>query len=98
MATIRETLERCFSAVAFAEAAEHGEAMRLAGVTPTPACAARLEDVFAAAALAEGDCHEAALDIMGCARPARRVIRSSFLADVGLADVAVCYGVVPVLN
>ncbi|MGJ3522795.1 hypothetical protein ACR4XJ_07135 [Nitratidesulfovibrio sp. D1] len=96
MATLRETLERCFAAVAFADAADHGEAMRMAGVTPAPACAGRLEDVFAAVAFAEADCRDAALEMMGCVRPARRVIRNSFLADVGLGDVAVCYGVAPI--
>lgn len=96
MATLRETLERCFAAVAFADAAEHGEAMRMAGVTATPACAGRLEDVFAAVAFAEADCRDAALEMMGCARPARRIIHSSFLDNVGLGDVAVCYGVVPI--
>ena len=96
MATLRETLERRLAAVAFADAADHGEAMRMAGVTATPACAGRLEDVFAAVAFAGADCRDAAQEMMGCVRPARRVIHNSFLDNVGLGDVAVCYGVVPI--
>lgn len=98
MARIRETLERCFAGVAFAEADARDEALEMAGLTTAPACGAGLEDTFAAVAFAESGCHDEALEMLGCQLPVRKVLRSDFLDSVGLGGVPVWYGVAPVAN
>ena len=50
MALLRETLEKTFGALAFAEAGEPELALAMAGVTPCRAADAKLEDACAASA------------------------------------------------
>jgi len=89
--TLRKTLEDVFSAQAFAEAGELGDAMRLAGMEERTLS---VEDAFAAAAFAEAGCRDEALELLGRApkrlAPTRKV--SGFLESVGLAGVHVAYG------
>ncbi len=84
MSALKDTLEKWFSAVAFAEANEHQTAMRIAEIpTEAPAFqgsfAFTFKKIFAAAALAEEGLHEAAID-MADKRP-------SFAETVGLKGV-----------
>lgn len=89
---LRETLERTFAALAFAEADQQAAAQEVAGIMPAPSLS--MEDTFAAVAMAEANCHAEAREIMGIV-PVRRVCCTTFLKDIGLADVPVWYGVAP---
>ncbi len=102
---IRQTFENTFAATAFAEAGEHGTAIKMAGVTDAAKtaiarCVAFLEAHMTAVAFAEADCHE----IAGRCVPEgeKPVCRStgetldSFLENVGLKNVRVCYGLATV--
>lgn len=84
-------LEDTFAGLAFAEAGEREEAMRMANVTE---CRVGVADVYAAAAFAEAGCHEEALELMGC-KPKRLAPppqACGFLESVGLSGVRVAYG------
>jgi hypothetical protein len=96
MSTIMEKIGTWFSAIAFAEAGEHDTALRMVGMTPTPATQSvnlreTLGRTFAAAAFAEADCPDMAREILDSA-----VRRPSFTEVVGLKGVRVRYGVVRV--
>jgi hypothetical protein len=90
--TLKKSLEDVFSAQAFAEAGELGDAMRMAGLDGRKALS--VEDAFAAAAFAEVGCRDEALELLGRApkrlAPTRKV--SGFLESVGLAGAHVAYG------
>ena len=84
-------LEDNFAGLAFAEAGEREEAMRMADVTE---CKVGMADVYAAAAFAEAGCHAEALELMGC-KPKRLAPppqACGFLESVGLSGVRVAYG------
>jgi hypothetical protein len=86
-------LEKWFSAVAFAEAGEHATAAHMVGLQPRTATASEgvlhhVRTAFAAAAFAEENCPETALEMM---KPAKR--RTDFLEVVGLKGVHVRRGV-----
>ncbi len=84
-------LEDTFAGLAFAEAGEREEAMRMASVTE---CGAGVADMFAAAAFAEANCHDEALELLGI-RPKRLAPppqACGFLESVGLSGVRVAYG------
>ena len=84
-------LEDTYAGLAFAEAGEREEAMRMADVTE---CKVGMADVYAAAAFAEAGCHEEALELMGC-KPKRLAPppqACGFLGSVGLSGVRVAYG------
>lgn len=84
-------LEDTYAGLAFAEAGEREEAMRMADVTE---CKVGMADVYAAAAFAEAGCHEEALELMGC-KPKRLAPppqTCGFLESVGLSGVRVAYG------
>lgn len=86
-------LEKWFAAVAFAEEGEHGTAMKMVGLQPNTATASegvlqRLRTAFAAAAFAEENCPEMALEILNSTNPNRR-----FAEAVGLRGVRVWHGV-----
>lgn len=95
----REKLERHFMAVAFAEAGEHESAISFAGIKPWRNRFSKFirifEDTFVAAAFAEADCPEPALDRIG-----RRDFGRTeppleiFLRTVGLQGIQVRYGIV----
>jgi len=84
-------LEDTYAGLAFAEAGEREEAMRMADVTE---CKVGMADVYVAAAFAEAGCHEEALELMGC-KPKRLAPppqACGFLESVGLSGVRVAYG------
>lgn len=84
-------IEDTFAGMAFAEAGEREEAMRMANVTD---CSAGVWDSYAAVAFAEAGCHEEALELMGC-KPKRLAPppqACGFLESVGLSGVRVAYG------
>jgi hypothetical protein len=79
--------------VAFAEAGEHDTVIKMIGGRKTMKKRAGMWDTlskyFAAAAFAEENCPEAALQIIGGAK------RNSFLETVGLKGAKVWYGSLP---
>ena len=83
-------MENWFAAVAFAEAGEHDTVIKMIGDRKTMKNRAGIWDTlskyFVAAAFAEENCPEAALQIIGGAK------RNSFLETVGLKGVKVWYG------
>jgi len=84
-------LEDTFAGLAFAEAGERKEAMRMANVTD---CEASVSDIYAAVAFAEAGCLEEARELIGCT-PKRLVLRPQacgFLESVGLSGINVAYG------
>lgn len=84
-------LEDTFAGLAFAEAGEREEAMRMANVRE---CGASVSDIYAAAAFAEAGCLDEARELIGC-RPKRLVLppqARGFLESVGLSGVNVAYG------
>jgi len=86
-------LEKWFAAVAFAEEGEHATAMSMVGMQPQKATASegalqQFRTVFAAAAFAEENCPEMALEILN---PGQR--RQTFAEAVGLKGVRVWRGV-----
>lgn len=88
------TLEKWFSAVAFAEEGEHAAAAQMVGLKPREATASdgvlqHVRTAFAAVAFAEADCPETAREMMA---PVKR--RQNFLEVVGLGGVNVRRGVV----
>lgn len=97
----KETLEKMFMAVTFAEAGERETAVAVAGIEPDPGWAGRLfkaaENSFVAAAFAESGCPETALDFMSkvASRPGKQTLEG-FLRNVGLQDVRIRYGLVTV--
>ncbi|MGM0453343.1 MAG: hypothetical protein ACQERN_09290 [Thermodesulfobacteriota bacterium] len=104
----RQTFENTFAATAFAEAGEHGTAIKIAGVTDTAKTAiARfvrfVESNMTAVAFAEADCHEVAGRCVPTGeKRVRRATRptgdtlDNFLENVGLKNVQVCYGLATV--
>lgn len=90
MLSMLKGLEDTFAAVAYAEADEGQEAMRMAGVKE---CGG-VSDAFAAAAFAEANCPDQARELMGCAprRLAPTPQVGGFLESVGLGGVSVAYG------
>jgi hypothetical protein len=95
----RETLEKMFMAVSFAESGDHETAISLAGIRPsrTGRLSKAFENVFAAAAFAEAGCPETALGFLGkiASRPGKQSLEI-FLQDVGLHGIKVQYGFVTV--
>lgn len=84
-------LEDTFAGLAFAEAGEREEAMRMADVTD---CGASVSDIYAAAAFAEVGCFDEARELIGC-KPKRLAPppqACGFLESVGLSGVRVAYG------
>ncbi len=97
MNTWKKRMEAWFSAVAFAEAGEHQTALELVNTTPAMAPATEnagviqaLNTYFAAAAFAEADCANMAMEMVAGGKRKR-----SFLEDIGLQGVNVRYGLVP---
>ncbi|HMK33678.1 MAG TPA: hypothetical protein VK463_01330 [Desulfomonilaceae bacterium] len=91
---LTKKLEKWFSAIAFAEMGEHATAMEMVGMTPArPSESAgivrNLQTAFAAAAFAEADCSDMALEILGERK------RQSFLDAIGLRGARVWYAAVP---
>lgn len=84
-------LEDTFAGLAFAEAGEREEAMRMADVTD---CGASVSDIYAAAAFAEVGCFDEARELIGCTpkRLAPPPQTCGFLESVGLSGVRVAYG------
>ncbi len=84
-------IEDTFAGLAFAEAGEREEAMRMAGVTES---AASVADVYAAVAFAEVGCFDEARELMGTTpkRLAPPPQACGFLESVGLTGVRVAYG------
>jgi len=102
MKRLLEKFEKSFMAVAFAEAGEHDTAMRIAGIKPLRLNALRrflktVEACFAAAAFAEENCLQYAdpADYLPH-QPGRKIRIYTFLKDIGLQNVRVRYGLVPV--
>ena len=91
----KETLERMFAAVSFAEAGEYETAQSLAGIQPNRAgkLSHAFEKTFVAAAFAEAGCPETSLNLLG-ENPSRIATRplDAFLENVGLRGVPVRYG------
>jgi hypothetical protein len=95
MSSWATTLEKWFSAVAFAEAGEHNTALEMVGLGPSEArqpvsILQKLNITFAAAAFAEANCHDFAKEILDADAKNR-----SFAEVVGLKGVRVWYGFVP---
>jgi len=86
-----KTLEDTFAALAFADAGERQEAMRMAQVKEM---SVSVSDVYAAVAFAEAGCEAEAREMLGI-RPVRLVPTPKvcgFLESVGLSGVRVAYG------
>lgn len=99
MKTWRDKLERMFMAVTYAEADEHQTAMSLAGIQARRPGRrwAIFEKTFSAAAFAEADCSDWALDFLGTDdSPKAKPSLEDFLHNVGLCGVKVRYGMVTV--
>lgn len=96
---IRRNFETTFAAAAFAEAGEHETAMKMMGITPVYEKVREVvnffERHFAAVGFAEACCHEDAIrcaDPDAVCKPANDSLET-FLENVGLGHVRVCYGV-----
>jgi hypothetical protein len=92
----KERIEAWFAAVAFAEQGEYETARQVAAspireVGKAPRILPSLSTTFAAAAFAEENCPEEALEILSGSRR-----RNSFLEGVGLTGVRVRYGLAQV--
>jgi hypothetical protein len=95
MSSWAKTLEKWFSAVAFAEAGEHNTALEMVGLAPSEArqpvsILQKLNISFAAAAFAEADCHVIAKQILYPDDKDR-----SFAEVVGLKGVRIWHGFAP---
>jgi hypothetical protein len=95
MSSWAKTLEKWFSAVAFAEAGEHNTALEMVGIAPGEArqpvsIFQKLNTTFAAAAFAEADCHAIAKEILDSEDKNR-----NFAEVVGLKGVRIWYGFAP---
>lgn len=91
----KDRIESWFAAVAFAEQGEYETARRMADtpipeVGEVPRILPSLSTAFAAAAFAEENCHDVALEILTGTRR-----RNSFLEAVGLKGVRVRYALAP---
>lgn len=95
MSAITEKLSKWFSAIAFAEAGERETAMALVGLEPgrvakEESALDKLNVTFAAAAFAEADCSDMALQFF----QKKKRSASSFAASIGLKGVRVWEGVI----
>ena len=94
--------QNTFAAAAFAEAGEHETAMKTAGIIPVHEkvrnVADAIQQCFAAVGFAEAGCHEEAARMVHPAPASRKNHETldSFLENVGLSKVRVCYGLASV--
>jgi len=94
----RLNFENTFAAAAFAEAGEHETAMKMAGIKPVFEKVRKLADTvqqcFAAVGFAEAGCHDEAARMVHTEQVCRKNNETldSFLENVGLSNVRVCYG------
>lgn len=92
-----KNIQDIFAAVAFAEAGEHDAAMEIAGIKPERKDWAKefeklLEKTFLAATFAEANCHNIAMEYVDqIATRTKNKSFTSFLENVGLNNVRVCY-------
>jgi hypothetical protein len=94
MSALTEKLNKWFAAIAFAEEGEHNTAMALVGMEPraatkTVSAMDTWNATFAAAAFAEANCPEMALELLQGKKN-----KTSFAASIGLTGVRVWSGVV----
>jgi hypothetical protein len=94
MSALTEKLNKWFAAITFAEAGEHDTAMALVGMEPRPATKTvsaldKWNATFAAAAFAEANCPEMALELLQGKKN-----KTSFAASIGLKGVRVWNAVV----
>jgi hypothetical protein len=94
MIGLTKKLEKWFSAVAFAEEGEHATAMQMVGIEPANRSESvgfvqSLETAFAAAAFAEADCRDMALEILDAGK------KESFAEAVGLKSIRIWHATVP---
>lgn len=94
MSALTEKLNKWFAAIAFAEAGEHDTAMAMVGMEPRPATKTvsamdTWTATFAAAAFAEANCPETALELLQGKKN-----KTSFAASIGLKGVRVWSGVI----
>ena len=97
MKKLMKHIQNVFAAVAFAEAGEHDVAMDVAGIKPDRRDWAKIlanfvEKRLLAVTFAEANCHEIALEYVGGQRCHTKTTSfTSFLENVGLNNVRVCY-------